>query len=108
LGLFFPIFAGHVGCPVSPTKVVWQGRLIFLALFLSVNCWDSAPTESFWGSLKVARIHGRRFETRRQAMDEVIDWLAFYNHRRLHLTLGYVSPMKFEENWLAAQNRLAA
>jgi len=41
-------------------------------------------------------------------MDEVIDWLAFYNHRRLHLTLGYVSPMKFEENWLAAQNRLAA
>ena len=72
------------------------------------NCWDNAPTESLWGSLKVARIHGRRFETRRQAMDEVIDWLAFYNHRRLHSTLGYVSPMKFEENWLASQNRLAA
>ena len=72
------------------------------------NCWDNAPTESLWGSLKVARIHGKRFETRRQAMDEVIDWLAFYNHRRLHSTLGYVSPMKFEENWLAAQNRLAA
>lgn len=72
------------------------------------NCWDNAPTESLWGSLKVARIHGRRFETRRQAMDEVIDWLAFYNHRRLHSTLGYVSPMKFEENWLASQNKLAA
>jgi transposase InsO family protein len=30
-------------------------------------------------------------------MDEVIDWLAFYNHRRLHSTLGYVSPIQFEK-----------
>ena len=37
-----------------------------------------------------------RFETRRQAKDEVIDWLRFYNHRRLHSTLGYLSPMNFE------------
>jgi transposase InsO family protein len=72
------------------------------------NCWDNAPIESLWGSLKVARIHGRRFETRRQAMDEVIDWLSFYNHRRLHSTLGYVSPMQFERAWLAAQQRQVA
>jgi transposase InsO family protein len=73
------------------------------------NCWDNAPTESLWGSLKVARVHGRRFETHRQAMDEVMDWLSFYNHRRLHSKLGYVSPMQFERAWLAAQQqRLAA
>lgn len=72
------------------------------------NCWDNAPTESLWGSLKVARLHGVRFETRRQAMDEVIDWLTFYNHRRLHSTLGYVSPMQFERKWLADQLRQAA
>lgn len=72
------------------------------------NCWDNAPTESLWGSLKVARLHGVRFVTRRAAMDEVIDWLAFYNHRRLHSTLGYVSPMQFERNWLADQLRHAA
>lgn len=72
------------------------------------NCWDNAPTESLWGSLKVARMHGVRFETRRQAMDEAIDWLAFYNHRRLHSTLGYVSPMQFERKWLADQERQAA
>lgn len=72
------------------------------------NCWDNAPTESLWGSLKVARLHGVRFETRRQAMDEVIDWLAFYNHRRLHSTLGYVSPMQFERMWLADQERQVA
>jgi putative transposase len=72
------------------------------------NCWDNAPTESLWGSLKVGRLHGMRFETRRQAMDEVIDWLTFYNHRRLHSTLGYISPMHFEINWHAAQLKIAA
>ncbi len=72
------------------------------------NCWDNAPTESLWGSLKVGRLHGLRFETRRQAMDEVMDWLMFYNHRRLHSTLGYISPMQFENNWIAAQLKKAA
>ena len=72
------------------------------------NCWDNAPTESLWGSLKVGRLYGMRFETRRQAMDEVIDWLTFYNHRRLHSTLGYISPMQFEKNWFAAQLKDAA
>ena len=51
------------------------------------NGLDKAPTESLWGSLKVGRLYGMRFETRRQAMDEVIDWLMFYTHRRLHSTL---------------------
>ena len=72
------------------------------------NCWDNAPTESLWGSLKVGRLHGLKFETRRQAMDEIIDWLTFYNHSRLHSTLGYLSPMQFEANWLAAQFKNAA
>ena len=72
------------------------------------DCWDNAPTESLWGSLKVARVHGVRFPTRRAAMDEVIDWMSFYNHRRLHSTLAYVSPMKFEQRWLADQEKRAA
>jgi putative transposase len=72
------------------------------------NCWDNAPTESLWGSLKVGRLYGKKFATQREAMDEVIDWLTFYNHRRLHSTLGYVSPMRFEEDWHAGQSRQAA
>ena len=72
------------------------------------HCWDNAPTESLWGSLKVGRLYGRRFATQREAMDEVIDWLTFYNHRRLHSTLGYISPMKFEENRHAGQVEKAA
>jgi transposase InsO family protein len=72
------------------------------------DCWDNAPTESLWGSLKVARMHGRHFSTRRAAMDEVIDWLGFYNARRLHSTLNYVSPMTFEKNWAADKQSEAA
>ncbi len=72
------------------------------------NCWDNAPTESLWGSLKVGRLYGKRFATRREAIDEVIDWLTFYNHRRLHSKLNYVSPMKFEATWHAGQNNKAA
>ncbi len=66
----------------------------------------NAPTESLWGRLKVGRLYGRKFVTRRQAMDDVIDWLNFYNHKRLHSTLGYVSPMTFEQRWTAAQQQV--
>ena len=61
------------------------------------DCWDNAVTETLFGSLKVERLHGMRFGTRRAAKDEVMDWLQLYNHRRLHSTLGYLSPMKFEK-----------
>jgi putative transposase len=60
------------------------------------DCWDNAVTETLFGSLKVERLHGMCFATRRQAKDEVMDWMAFYTHRRLHSTLGYTSPMAFE------------
>ena len=69
------------------------------------DCRDNAPTESLWSRLKVGRLYGRRYATRRQAMDEVVDWLTFYNHKRLHSTLGYVSPMTFEQRWIAAQQQ---
>jgi transposase InsO family protein len=58
--------------------------------------------------LKVARLHGRHFASRRAAVDEIVDWLGFYNSRRLHSTLDYVSPMTFEKNRLAARLGRAA
>ena len=72
------------------------------------DCWDNAVTETLFGSRKVERIHGVRFTTRRQAKDEVMDWITFYNYRRLHLTLDYTSPIAFEQKWLAGQISLAA
>ena len=56
----------------------------------------------------MGRLYGKKFATQREAMDEVIEWLTFYNHCRLHSTLGYVSPMRFEANWHAGQSKKAA
>src|SRR5580700_8523346 len=62
------------------------------------NCWDNACSETLFGSLKVERLHGRHFETRRQGKDEALGWLHWYNQTRLHSTLNYVSPMQFEQD----------
>ncbi len=56
----------------------------------------------------VARIQGKIFGPDREAKDEVIDWISFYNDIRLHLTWGSTSPMKFEKEWLATQLKQAA
>ena len=72
------------------------------------NCWYNSQNESLWGWLKVGRLYGMRFETRHLAMDEVIDLLTYYNHRRLHSTLNYISPMQFKQSWFAAQLKKAA
>jgi len=53
--------------------------------------------------LKVERLHGQRFNNRRQAKDEAIAPLLWCNQSRLHSTLAYVSPMQVEKNWLATQ-----
>jgi transposase InsO family protein len=53
-----------------------------------VNCWYNACSETLFGSLKVERLHGQRFVTRRQAKDEAIAWLLWYNQTRLRSTLA--------------------
>jgi transposase InsO family protein len=59
---------------------------------------ESNCSETLFGSLKVERLHGQHFETRRQGKDEALDWLHWYNQTRLHSTLKYVSPMQFEQD----------
>lgn len=72
------------------------------------DCWDNAVTETLFGSLKVERLHDMRLSTRRQAKDEIMDWLTFYNGKRLHSTLGYMSPTAFEKKRLAEERKLVA
>jgi transposase InsO family protein len=72
------------------------------------NCWDNACSETLFGSLKVERLHGQRFETIRKAMDETVAWLLWYNRTRLHSTLNYVSPISFEQNWNGVRTAVGA
>jgi transposase InsO family protein len=72
------------------------------------NCWDNACSETLFGSLKVERLHGQRFATIRQAKDATIAWLLWYNQTRLHSTLNYVSPIRFEQDWEQARMKIAA
>ena len=72
------------------------------------NCWDNACSETLFGSLKVERLYGQRFETIREAKDETIAWLLWYNQTRMHSTLDYVSPIEFEQDWEEAAIKIAA
>ena len=61
------------------------------------NCLDNAPTESFFGTLKVELVHDQDFETVSRAREAVIDFIEnFYNPRRRHSALGYRSPIDYE------------
>ena len=69
------------------------------------NCWDNAPTESFFNSLKNERVHGTRYATRADAMADLFDYIeAFYNRSRRHSTLGYKSPIRFLQDWIKTQH----
>ncbi len=68
------------------------------SLSRSGNVWDNAAMESFFSSLKVERVARKAYRTRDQARADVFDYIErFYNPRRRHSTIGYLSPMEFEQ-----------
>lgn len=73
------------------------------------NCWDNAPTESFFNSMKNERTHHQRYATRAEARQDTFEYIElFYNRKRRHSALGYVSPADFYTAWLDQQRKLAA
>ncbi|MDB5311140.1 MAG: Mobile element protein [Gemmataceae bacterium] len=61
------------------------------------NCWDNAPMESFFASLKKELVHGEDYATREQARASIFEYIeTFYNRVRRHSTLGYQSPTDYE------------
>jgi putative transposase len=70
------------------------------------NCWDNAPTESFFNSLKNERVHGRRYRTREEARVDLFEYIeVFFNRRRRHSTLGLKSPRQFMQDWIATRDQ---
>jgi putative transposase len=62
------------------------------------NCYDNAVTESFFGTLKGECVERACFQTREQARHSIFEYVeCFYNRVRRHSTLGYVSPVAFEQ-----------
>jgi len=61
------------------------------------NCWDNAVAQSFFATLKKELIHRYRWPERRDARNAVAEYIeVFYNNRRIHSSIGYVSPADFE------------
>lgn len=57
------------------------------------NCWDNACAESFFGTLKRELVYQRRYITRSEATQDILEYIeGFYNRQRRHSTLGYQSP----------------
>lgn len=65
------------------------------------NCYDNAPMESFFKTFKVEEVYHEKYETHEQAVRAANDYIErFYNPKRLHSALGYVSPLEFEQRLL--------
>jgi transposase InsO family protein len=85
----------------------YQAVLTRLGMICSMsrtgNCWDNAPAESFFGILKRELTFHKRYLSRSQARQSIFDYIErFYNRRRIHSSLGYLTPNEFEELKLVA------
>jgi len=83
----------------------FQGLLEHLGLDASMSrsgcCYDNAVMESFFHSLKVEFVHHEKFITKQQAKDAIFEWIeVFYNRERLHSSIGYRTPVAFEEEFM--------
>jgi transposase InsO family protein len=68
------------------------------------NCYDNAPMESFWGTMKNELIHDSHYRTREEARRDITEYIeVFYNRQRRQARLGYLSPVAYERQFYAGQ-----
>ena len=87
--------------PEQYTSLAFGQRLAQAGILPSMsrvaNCWDNAVAESFFATLKGDLVDRQPWPTRAAARSAIFDYLeGFYNRRRRHSTLGYVSPVAYE------------
>jgi putative transposase len=64
------------------------------------NCYDNAPMESFFSTVKCEHVHFQNYQTRQEAQTDIFAYIVgFYNRQRRHSSLGYVSPEEFERHY---------
>jgi len=77
-----------------------QRRGIQVSMSRRGNCFDNAPMESFWGTLKQELIHHRHYVTRQEAVREIREYIEiFYNRQRIQAGLGYISPVVYAQRY---------
>jgi transposase InsO family protein len=70
------------------------------------NCWDNAPTESWFNSFKNERIHGIQYATHAEMKAASFEYIeVFYNRKRQHSALGYKSPIQHLDRWISVQSQ---
>lgn len=68
------------------------------------NCYDNAPMESFWGTLKSELVHHRHYATREEAIQDITEYIeVFYNRERRQARLGYLSPAAYVKQFYASR-----
>jgi putative transposase len=86
---------------------IYRERLKALGITASMsrkgNCYDNAFAETFFGTLKNELIYRTHFKTRQEAMIAIFEYIeVFYNRKRIHSSLGYLTPVAYEQAQLAA------
>ena len=61
------------------------------------NCWDNAPTERFFSSLKRECLTGVDYMDKTAAVDDIKAYIAYYNGHRLHTSINDMTPIQFEK-----------
>jgi len=66
------------------------------------NCYDNAPMESFFSTLKCEHVHFQNYQTRQEAQTHIFAYIVgFYNRQRRHSSLSYLSPEEFERRYFS-------
>lgn len=100
-GLIHHSDRGSQYCSDKYRKLLDQFHMI-ASMSRKGNCYDNAPMESFWGTIKTELVHHRRYRTRQEAIREITEYIeVFYNRQRTQARLGYLSPAIYERQYYA-------
>jgi len=85
-----------------------DGNRVICSMSRKGNCWDNACMESFFGSLKTEWLGDKKYKTREEAKNAIFNYIEmFYNRKRRHAALGYLSPAAYEELYGNEQKQVA-